>query len=109
MALQKIPGRAIQLDSQANSSVMYYDGTDWVHLAKGTAGQILTVDANALAPEWGEIPIFQGRSYGYTVGGEKVGTVPVNIIDKFSFSSNGNATDVGDLTVTRSFTAGQQY
>ena len=40
MALQKIPGRAIQLDSQANSDIMYFDGTDWVRLPKGEAGQV---------------------------------------------------------------------
>ena len=98
MALQKIPGRAIQLDSQANSDIMYFDGTDWVRLAKGEAGQVLTVDANAIAPEWGTVAIFQGRTYGYTAGGEKSGTTPVNIIDKFSFTTDANATDVGNLT-----------
>ena len=36
---------------------------------------------------------------GYSAGGQGMGT-PVaysNVIDKFSFSSDGNATDVGDL------------
>ena len=36
-------------------------------------------------------------------------TVNVNVIDKFPFASDTNATDVGDLTVSRDFPAGQQY
>jgi hypothetical protein len=38
---------------------------------------------------------FQGSTSGYTSGG---GIPITNIIDKFPFSSDGNATDVGDLT-----------
>ena len=45
-------------------------------------------------------------AYGYTSGGD-TGAVS-DVIDKFSFSSDGNATDVGDLTVARNNTpAGQ--
>ena len=53
-------------------------------------------------------------THGYTSGG---GTAPPagpvsgilgsNVIDKFSFSADGNATDVGDLTVSRYGAAGQ--
>ena len=44
------------------------------------------------------------NGYGYTSGG----TSPIsNVIDKFPFASGGTATDVGDLTVARSFVAGQ--
>jgi hypothetical protein len=32
-----------------------------------------------------------------------------NVIDKFPFASDGNATDVGDLTLARIGGAGQQY
>ena len=41
---------------------------------------------------------------GYSSGGSGY----VNTIDKFSFSSDGNATDVGDLTQAREQAAGQQ-
>jgi len=47
---------------------------------------------------------FQGSTSGYTSGG----TPPTsNVIDKFPFSSDGNATDVGDLSVARYAAAGQ--
>jgi hypothetical protein len=45
-------------------------------------------------------------TYGYTSGGNTGSNS--NIIDKFSFSSDGNASDVGDLTVARAYVAGQQ-
>ena len=49
-------------------------------------------------------PIFQGTVSGYTSGGRD----PVsNVIDKFSFAADANATDVGNLTVGRYSPAGQ--
>ena len=48
---------------------------------------------------------FQGSNYGYTSGGATPTTV--NVIDKFPFTSDANATDVGDLTVARDRTSGQ--
>jgi hypothetical protein len=48
---------------------------------------------------------FQGTVSGYASGGSIPGIV--NIIDKFPFSSDGNATDVGDLTQSRWVGAGQ--
>jgi hypothetical protein len=42
---------------------------------------------------------FQGTISGYTSGGYPSGNS--NVIDKFSFSTDANATDVGDLSVAR--------
>jgi len=50
---------------------------------------------------------FQGSTSGYTSGGLAVGTTDVNTIDKFPFSSDTNAADVGDLTQARRFASGQ--
>lgn len=49
------------------------------------------------------------RTSGYTSGGFDSSLTPYlfNTIDKFSFSSNGNATDVGDLTQSRYGSSGQ--
>jgi len=50
-------------------------------------------------------------SFGYSSGGyaptSPAPTYVDNIIQKFSFSSDGNATDVGDLTVGRKWVSGQ--
>ena len=49
-------------------------------------------------------------NYGYTSGGFAPPLSPstANVIDKFPFSTDANATDVGDLTVARYGGAGQQ-
>jgi hypothetical protein len=47
-------------------------------------------------------------SSGYSSGGVNISELKVNIIDKFPFSSDANATDVGDLTVILGYSSGQQ-
>ena len=42
----------ISLTSQAAGDIMYYNGTAWVRLAKGSAGETLTMNAGGTAPEW---------------------------------------------------------
>ena len=46
-------------------------------------------------------------THGYISGGRD--PARSNVIDKFPFSTDGNATDVGDLTLTRKAASGQQY
>jgi len=63
MAIQKITtgiitdnaidGTKIALGSDAVGDIMYYNGTDYVSLPKGTAGQVLTMNTGATAPQWG--------------------------------------------------------
>ena len=48
---------------------------------------------------------FQGTVAGYTSGGYT--SVSTNVIDKFPFATDANATDVGDLTEGRYSMAGQ--
>ena len=49
---------------------------------------------------------FQGTISGYVAGGHVNGTY-TNIIEKFSLTADGNATDVGDLLDTNAFSTGQ--
>lgn len=49
---------------------------------------------------------FGGTISGYNSGGGTGPSVGYNTIDKFSFTSNDNATDVGDLSVARVFNDG---
>jgi len=52
MAANSVDGTKIAIASQAAGDIMYYDGTDWIRLAKGTAGQVLTMNGGATAPVW---------------------------------------------------------
>ena len=98
MALQKIPGRAIKLGNDAAGDITYFDGAAWQRLPIGEAGQQLTMNEGGTLPTWDDTPIFQGRTYGYCAGGELSGYAHSDVIDKFSYTSDINATDVGDLT-----------
>ena len=47
-----VDGTHIQLGSDAAGDVMYYNGTNYIRLATGTVGQVLTINSGATAPEW---------------------------------------------------------
>ncbi len=42
----------ISITSGAQGDVLYFDGTDWVNLAAGTAGEVLTTQGSSAAPTW---------------------------------------------------------
>ena len=46
--------------------------------------------------------VYQGSNYGYAFGG----LPSTNVIQKYSFTADGNSTDVGDLVLARSEAAG---
>jgi len=52
MARTTIQGSFLGLASQAAGDVMYFNGTDWIRLAKGSADEVLTMNDGASAPEW---------------------------------------------------------
>ena len=80
-------------------------GTLW---ANTTSGEVyVCTDATAGANVWKNVgagsgnvqlvPQYQGTNYGYDTAGFTPPSTIRNIIEKFSFTSDGNATDVGDL------------
>jgi hypothetical protein len=81
-------------------------GTEWNN---STSGEMyICTDATAGANVWTNVGagtgdvvpyLFQGTQYGYRLGGAVSGAN--NVIDKHSYTSDGNATDVGDLTTAR--------
>ena len=92
-------------------------GTVWANTTDGE--MFVCTDATTDDNVWinvgagtGNVPqySFQGSISGYTSGGLiHYPTNPgENVIDKFSFSADANATDVGDLTSTRGTAASSQ-
>ena len=112
-----------RLANRAGPTLHMYDSTsDLPNLVDDTAdtAQIafvknrreVYVNRGSWVPQSGNAPVlpvflqpytFQGSNFGYTSGG----TPGTNVIDKFPFSSDTNASDVGDLTVGRPEAAGQ--
>ena len=90
-------------------------GAEWNN---STSGEMyICTDATAGANVWTNVGagsgdvvpwVFQGSAYGYAHGGHGVTPdVRLDNIERFSFTSNGNAADVGNLTEAKDFTSGQ--
>ena len=85
-------GKAILIADEA-----YYKGT----LSIGSTLQDLPSD---YFTDYFPDAAFQGTTSGYNSGGQGAPPYPtsvLNVIDKFPFSSDANATDVGDLSAVR--------
>ena len=39
------------IQNQVTGDMVYFNGTDWIRIPKGTAGQVLTMNVGATAPE----------------------------------------------------------
>ena len=52
LANNAVTGAKIALGSDAEGDIMYYNGTDWVRLPKGSGSQTLKMNSGATAPEW---------------------------------------------------------
>ena len=72
LTANSVNGTHIALGSDAAGDVMYYNGTNYIRLAKGTATQVLTMNSGATAPEWAADST---NVTGTSVGGDLSGTV----------------------------------
>lgn len=61
IANNAVTGTKIALGSDAQGDIMYYNGTDYVRLAKGTAEQTLQMNGGATAPNW--VTLVSGASW----------------------------------------------
>jgi hypothetical protein len=43
---------SLSISNETQGDVLYFNGSNWIRLAKGTAGQVLEMNATATAPEW---------------------------------------------------------
>ena len=88
-----IGGDKLTLASQAAGDIMYYNGTDWIRLAKGTADQVLTMNDGATAPGW------EAAAAGATLSGSTNNTV-VTVTGANAMIGEANLTfDGTNLTV----------
>ena len=69
LGTNSVDGTKIAMGSDAAGDILYHGATDYARLAKGTASQILTMNAGATAPEWAT-----AGSAGFTYGTEQATT-----------------------------------
>ena len=102
-----VTGAKIAMGSDAAGDILYYNGTDYVRLAKGTASQHLATNAGATAPEWVTPTTYATEAYADAAGSGKVLQVKshhVTTIASISVSAH-TWTDVGvSLAITPSST-----
>jgi len=94
MARTTIQGSFLGLASQAAGDVMYFDGTNWIRLAKGSADEVLTMNDGATAPGWevagGGATAREGGnttgvgSPGWTSSDVEATTTSTNVVDLIS-------------------------
>lgn len=59
IAANAVTGAKIAMGSDAAGDTLYYNGTDYVRLAKGTAYQQLEMNAGATAPNWASHAVYK--------------------------------------------------
>jgi hypothetical protein len=64
-----VTGAMIALGSDAAGDIMYYNGTDYVRLAKGTAAQALVMNGGATAPSWGSGAVINNNANNRMITG----------------------------------------
>ena len=88
------------MGSDAAGDILYYNGTDYIRLAKGTASQHLAINSGATAPEW-------VTAVG---GGPSLGTLSVirtnakTISENITFAGTENGMSAGPITIADSYT-----
>lgn len=82
----------------ATGATTYFDGTNWVDLPAGTAGQALVMNTGATAPEWFTVPGMSATLYtgNGTIGaGRTVGITDTVNFDANTFVIDGTNNEIG--------------
>ena len=77
-----VSGASIRMGSDAAGDILYFNGTDYARLAKGSADEVLTMNSGETAPEWAAAAT--GDITGVTAGtglsgGGTSGSVTLNV------------------------------
>jgi len=110
IAANAVQGTDISLASEAAGDIMYANGTDWIRLAKGTANQMLQINADETAPEWATFAASLGNTLAWTAAqlldeGFSVDTTAFAVTGAGALSTTQAAALNGGLTVnTTQFT-----
>ena len=98
IAANAVDGTHIAMGGDAAGDTLYYNGTDYVRLGAGTAGQVLKMNAGATAPEWAaDTDTTIGDA---AVGGDVTGTIA-------NIQIGADAVGMTELSTVNAGTTGQ--
>ena len=103
-AANSVDGTKLQMGSDAAGDILYYNGTDYIRLAKGTAAQVLTMNGGATAPSWAAAAEGGGPALGAGGANTIIRTNLKTISENLTFVGNENGMTAGPITVADGYT-----
>ena len=101
---QYVAGDSIRMGSDAAGDVLYFDGTDYARLAKGSADEVLTMNSGATAPEWASAAT--GDITGVTAGSGLTGGGTSGDVTVTVGAGTGITVNASDVQVATTYAGG---
>ena len=102
--VNSVDGRHLKIGIPVVGDVIYYNGTDYIRLAKGTAAQVLTMNGGATAPSWAAAAEGGGPALGAGGANTIIRTNLKTISENLTFVGNENGMTAGPITVADGYT-----
>ena len=101
---QYVAGDSIRMGSDAAGDVLYFNGTDYARLAKGSADEVLTMNSGATAPEWASAAT--GDITGVTAGSGLTGGGTSGDVTVTVGAGTGITVNASDVQVATTYAGG---
>ena len=102
--VNSVDGSHLKIGIPVVGDVIYYNGTDYIRLAKGTAAQVLTMNGGATAPSWADAAEGGGPALGAGGANTIIRTNLKTISENLTFVGNENGMTAGPITVADGYT-----
>ena len=102
--VNSVDGSHLKIGIPVVGDVIYYNGTDYIRLAKGTAAQVLTMNGGATAPSWAAAAEGGGPALGAGGANTIIRTNLKTISENLTFVGNENGMTAGPITVANNTT-----
>ena len=87
-----VDGAAIAMGSDVQGDILYHNGTSYVRLAAGTAGQVLQTGGTGANPSWVDAPVTPSVTEFTTSGSSNFDATNANLIHVLVIGGGGGST-----------------